>query len=105
MAEDKPSWWTTLPGVLSGIAAIIVAITGLLVVLPKMVSNSPPAPNRTVITPPLILVPHPVEKSTLCRFTFGPRKNQQQDYAPMDPIAVGAHCQDGKGSDGIVVAK
>ena len=36
MAENpssRPSWWQTVPGILTGIAAIITAATGLLVVL------------------------------------------------------------------------
>jgi hypothetical protein len=56
---------------------------------------------------PTIAAPRPapaVQKSTLCRFTSGPRAGQEQDYAPMAPIPVGSNCQDGRGSAGTVVA-
>ncbi len=44
-------------------------------------------------------------KSTLCRFTAGPRAGETRDYAPMDPLPVGTPCQDGAGSTGYVVAQ
>jgi hypothetical protein len=31
--DKKQSFWTTLPGVLTGIAALLTAVTGLLVVM------------------------------------------------------------------------
>ncbi|MBI4761444.1 MAG: hypothetical protein ACOYYF_02950 [Chloroflexota bacterium] len=31
--EEKPSWWKTLPGVITGITAFIVAVTGLITAL------------------------------------------------------------------------
>lgn len=33
MDEKKSSWWTTLPGILTGIAGLITAIGGLLLIL------------------------------------------------------------------------
>ena len=45
-----------------------------------------------------------VAKSTLCRFTQGPRRGQVQDYAPMAPLPVGSSCQDARGSSGVVIA-
>ena len=33
MSEDKKSFWTTLPGILTGFAAVISAVTGLVVAL------------------------------------------------------------------------
>jgi hypothetical protein len=35
MAKPAPerSWWTTLPGVLTGVAALLTAVTGLLALL------------------------------------------------------------------------
>jgi hypothetical protein len=50
-----------------------------------------------------VMLPQPGEHSTLCRFTSGPRAGQTQDYAPMAPLPVGALCQDGAGSTGVVV--
>ena len=46
-----------------------------------------------------------IAKSTLCRFTSGPRTDETQDYAPMAPIPVGSNCQDARGSFGVVVAE
>jgi hypothetical protein len=60
-------------------------------------------PNFTF---PTLAAPRPapaVQKSTICRFTSGPRAGQDQDYAPMAPIPVGSNCQDGRGSVGSVV--
>lgn len=48
MPEKKKSFWQTLPGILTGIAAVITAITGLyLVISPdnKKTVPSPPAPT------------------------------------------------------------
>jgi hypothetical protein len=44
------------------------------------------------------------QKSTLCKFTAGPRKGETEDYAPRDPIPVGSACNDGAGSSGRVIA-
>jgi len=44
MAENpssRPSWWQTVPGILTGIAAIITAATGLLVVLNRSTPARP----------------------------------------------------------------
>ena len=73
----------------------------------RMPSASEPA-ERTAppgLVPPVRRLP-PVEpqKSTLCRFTAGPRAGEMQDYAPMAPIPVGSNCHDGRGSTGVVVA-
>jgi hypothetical protein len=73
---------------------------------------TPPAtvPSRSetprLVLPPIFQnrAPSVVQKSTLCRFTAGPRAGQDQDYAPMAPIPVGSNCQDGRGSTGTVVA-
>src|SRR5690242_11175011 len=38
---DKPqSWWTTLPGILTGLAAVITAVTGLILVFNPVNSRS-----------------------------------------------------------------
>jgi hypothetical protein len=44
-----------------------------------------------------------VKVSSICSFTAGPRTGQFQDYAPMPAVPVGAACQDGIASYGIVV--
>ena len=46
----------------------------------------------------------PSNLSTICQFTVGPRAGVVQDYAPMNPVPVGSSCQDGIGSEGIVIA-
>ena len=43
-------------------------------------------------------------KSTLCRFTSGPRRGETQDFAPREPLPVGSTCNDGQGSVGRIVA-
>ena len=77
---------------------------------PTMTPSRPEMPM--LMRPPIIqngapsVAPPPaVQSSTLCRFTSGPRAGQIQDYAPMDPIAVGSNCQDARGSYGTVVAQ
>jgi hypothetical protein len=35
MNDDKPSFWATLPGILTGLAALLTAIGGLLVIFHK----------------------------------------------------------------------
>ncbi len=68
-----------------------------------------PQPMTRAVAPQPSLLPPPatpqVQKSTLCRFTSGPRRGETQDYAPMAPIPVGSSCQDARGSFGTVVAR
>jgi len=47
MAKTSESWWTTLPGILTGLAAVITAVTGLIVAYNRL---NPPAPEK-VATP------------------------------------------------------
>lgn len=44
------------------------------------------------------------DKSTICRFTSGPRAGQEQDYAPAPAVAIGTPCHDGGPNRGTVVA-
>jgi hypothetical protein len=44
MPDNKPSWWQTVPGILTGLAAIITAATGLIVALSRTNARSEPAP-------------------------------------------------------------
>lgn len=49
MAEPGPghSWWTTLPGVLTGVAALLTAVTALLVaLLPLVRERAEPGPTN-----------------------------------------------------------
>jgi hypothetical protein len=45
------------------------------------------------------------ERSFLCQFTSGPRAGQVHDYAghPAGALPVGSPCQDGAGSNGVIV--
>jgi hypothetical protein len=45
------------------------------------------------------------QMSTVCKFTSGPAAGTLHDYAPLDPIAVGSTCNDGKGSTGTVIPR
>jgi len=59
MADEKstPSWWQTVPGIMTGMAAIITAITGLILALNHTSARSDAAPivssSPTPSSPPL----------------------------------------------------
>jgi hypothetical protein len=68
-AERAKSFWSTLPGILTQVAAVIVAITGLVVALTNagIFTPSPtqtPTPTQT-FTPTATLIPTPTPTSTL----------------------------------------
>jgi hypothetical protein len=44
MTKTSESWWTTLPGILTGVAAVITAVTGLIIAFNRM---TPPAAEKT----------------------------------------------------------
>jgi hypothetical protein len=54
--SEKPSFWSTLPGILTGISGIILAIVALLTVLHSMGIISNPV-NQTTVTPTTPVVP------------------------------------------------
>jgi hypothetical protein len=62
------------------------------------------AQGRTVVN-------RPVEggggaaESTLCRFAQGPKAGRTENFPRRQPLPVGAACQDGQGSEGVVVAE
>lgn len=75
---------------------------------PAILEAQPDQSETQILVPmePVEERPAPaIAKSTLCRFTSGPRADETQDYAPMAPIPVGSNCQDARGSFGIVVAE
>jgi len=47
--------------------------------------------------------PVPSGVSTVCRFNNGPANGTTHNYAPLRPLPLGAPCQDGQGSTGIIV--
>lgn len=63
----------------------------------RTAKSNAPAPNSTRTTTVS-------NNSTICRFNAGPRSGQIQDYAPVAAIPIGAACQDGFGSTGVVIA-
>jgi len=54
MSDDKtpttPSWWQTLPGILTGLAAIITAVTGLILAFNRTGNRSEPAQPSSAIS-------------------------------------------------------
>jgi len=56
MADEKSgtSWWQTVPGVLTGLAAIITAVTGLILALNHTSSRSDAAPAVSSSTSPAL---------------------------------------------------
>ena len=58
MSDNKsangPSWWQTLPGILTGLAAIITAATGLIVAFNRTGSRSEPAAPSSSSSPPTV---------------------------------------------------
>jgi hypothetical protein len=51
-AQNKPSFWTTLPGILTGVAALITAVGGLLVAVHYHGPNAKPQDDPTVVGQP-----------------------------------------------------
>jgi hypothetical protein len=51
MSDNKsangPSWWQTLPGILTGLAAIITAVTGLIIAFNRTSSRSEPVSSSS----------------------------------------------------------
>lgn len=60
MAEpsQRPSWWTTFPGVLTGIAALLTAVSGLVVALHPFLVGRPEQPPTPAPAPPAIVLPN-----------------------------------------------
>lgn len=51
-SENKPNFWTTMPGFLTGLAAVLTAVTGLLVVMhPHGASGSKETPAVGTVSP------------------------------------------------------
>jgi len=51
---NGPSWWQTLPGILTGLAAIITAVTGLILAFNRTGSRSEPATPTSSSSPPTL---------------------------------------------------
>ena len=66
--SEKASFWATLPGILTGIAALITAVGGLLAILYNtgVIGNKPPPPNN-IATATVALSPSvPASPSSDC---------------------------------------
>lgn len=59
MTDSQKSFWTTLPGILTGIISLLTAIVGLMTVLNK--SAPAPAQPPAAIIAPVIAMPQPVK--------------------------------------------
>jgi len=59
MADEKPttSWWQTIPGIMTGLAAIITAITGLILAINHTSARSDAAPIASSSPTPSSLSP------------------------------------------------
>jgi len=66
MAEnDSKSWWQTMPGILTGLAAIITAVTGLMLALNRTSGRSDAVtPSSTSSPPPITRDARPASAST-----------------------------------------
>jgi hypothetical protein len=77
MDEKKQSFWTTIPGILTGVAAVISAVAALYVALhqnkqpppsvqepPRATSQAPHAPQRPQVTPQQLPVTPPQARVT-----------------------------------------
>jgi hypothetical protein len=53
-SADGPSWWQTLPGILTGLAAIITAVTGLFIAFNRTGTRSEPAPPQSSSPTPAV---------------------------------------------------
>src|SRR5215831_6896526 len=55
MAENNsPSWWQTMPGILTGLAAIITAVTGLMLAFNRTGGRSEPITPSSTSSPPTV---------------------------------------------------
>jgi len=61
MAEGKPGFWSTLPGILTGAAALIASMTGLFAVFNRAPTTPPPAnaPAPAALAEPPAPAVHP----------------------------------------------
>lgn len=66
--DDKKSFWTSLPGVLTGIAAVIVAVGGILAAYNHTITpSSPTSPSSSSTTPPSSTTsPSPTSQQFVC---------------------------------------
>src|SRR5437899_442227 len=96
--NDEPqsrSWWTTLPGVLTAIAAVLTAATGLILALrgPHTTNSSTPPRQAastpvTVQAPPLAPAPPPDRCRALDGNSLQISANKNQFHGTIGPIRL-----------------
>lgn len=94
--KQKESWWATLPGIITGIAALITAIVGLLTILQQtgfFVPNVPKAGTeipKGIIGTPKDTIKGPQETTKSTNDTIITKdKDKQSDPAPPINLLVG----------------
>ena len=79
--QNKPNFWTTLPGILTGVAAILTAIGGLLVVVHPFRSNTDGRDRRaqavTVPEKSEASKPQPPPYNSLSETSHDPQQKQK----------------------------
>jgi hypothetical protein len=89
MAEPghERSWWTTLPGVLTGVAALLTAVGGLVVALHPILRG--PTPSTPIAAPVLPVSPRPlaVAPPAMPATPIAPADGQSRGGAP--PLRLG----------------
>ena len=78
MADDAKGFWQSAPGMLTGAAAVIAAITGLVVALKPVQAVSTPHADVTIPADPTHAGPSPVQTPVV--------QNLAQSPAPMGPL-------------------
>lgn len=73
--EEKKSWWHTLPGILTGVAVLITAISGLITVLYQTRGCTTPPIESCAYIAPIILYPSPRDEVSTPLTITGEVKN------------------------------
>lgn len=77
--EHKANFWTTLPGILTGLAALITALTGLYLALQQNGGAKPPTPTQTVEPSPA------VQAAAVVGLPAGSDAASPTEHAPQPP--------------------
>lgn len=81
--QNKPNFWTTLPGILTGVAAVVTAIGGLILALHPSGSHASPQDKPAAQTEPAPANPEMSAKPLPPPATSGPNPNpQEQQQGP-----------------------
>ena len=83
---DKPSWWQTLPGVLTAVATVITALTGMIVGIYQSGLLTPSRTESIAASPP-VAAPSP---SVTAEPSTSPDTNQAALQSPAQPAPPSA---------------